>query len=114
MQLFVMVLNRTEYLDEIFSRMLEKKIGGATALDSTGMMRVLDGDDVDFPMTGILRQLFNPERRQSKTFFCVLKDEQIPEMMDIINSVTGGLHTPDSGVAFALPLSFVEGVEKKR
>ena len=76
MQLFVMVLNRTEYLDEIFSRMLEKKIGGATVLDSTGMMRVLDSDDVDFPMTGILRQLFNPERRQSKTFFCVLKDEQ--------------------------------------
>ncbi len=115
MQLFVMVLNRTEYLDRIFERMLEEKIGGATVLDSTGMMRVLDDEDEDFPMIGLLRRMYNPERKRSKTFFCVLKKEgQLEKMMEIINEVTGGLHTPDSGIAFTVPISFVEGVEKKR
>ena len=57
--------------------------------------------------------MYNPDRRQSKTMFAVMKDEKIPKMMAIIDRVTGGLHRPDTGVAFALPLSFVEGVEKK-
>jgi hypothetical protein len=56
--------------------------------------------------------MYNPERQRSKTFFCVLKKEG--QMMEIINEVTGGLHTPDSGIAFTVPISFVEGVEKKR
>ncbi len=114
MQLFVLVLNRTEYLEQILGKMLERGIGGGTILDSTGMMRVLDNDEhADFPMFGLLRQVYAPERKKSKTMFAVMKDEKIPQMMDIINSVTGGLHKPDTGVAFALPLSFVEGVEHK-
>lgn len=114
MQLFVLVLNRTEYLETILSEMLEKGIGGGTILDSTGMMRVLDTDEnVDLPMLGLLRHIYSPERKRSKTVFAVMKDEKIPMMMEIINRVTGGLHKPDTGVAFAIPLSFVEGVEKK-
>lgn len=114
MQLFVLVLNHTEYLETILSEMLEKGIGGGTILDSTGMMRVLDTDEnVDLPMLGLLRHIYSPERKRSKTVFAVMKDEKIPMMMEIINRVTGGLHKPDTGVAFAIPLSFVEGVEKK-
>ncbi len=114
MQLFVLVLNHTEYLEAILSEMLEKGIGGGTILDSTGMMRVLDTDEnVDLPMLGLLRHIYSPERKRSKTVFAVMKDEKIPMMMEIINRVTGGLHKPDTGVAFAIPLSFVEGVEKK-
>ena len=114
MQLFVLVLNHTEYLETILSEMLEKGIGGGTILDSTGMMRVLDTDEnVDLPMLGLLRHIYSPERKRSKTVFAVMKDEKIPMMMEIINRVTGGLHKPDTGVAFAIPLSFAEGVEKK-
>ena len=114
MQLFVLVLNHTEFLDSILEAMLEKGIGGGTILDSTGMMRELDTDEnSDLPMLGLLRHIYSPERKRSKTMFAVMKDEKIPMMMDIINQITGGLHKPDTGVAFALPLSFVEGVEKK-
>ena len=114
MQLFVLVLNHTEYLDPILGEMLEEGIGGGTILDSTGMMRELDTDENnDLPMFGLLRHVYNPDRKQSKTMFAVMKEEKIPKMMDIVNRITGGLHKPDTGVAFALPLTFVEGVEKK-
>ena len=114
MQLFVLVLNHTEYLENILECMLDEGIGGSTILDSTGMMRALDSDDnVDLPMLGLIRHLYSPERKRSKTMFTVMKEEKIPRMMDIVNRVTGGLHKPDTGVAFAIPLSFVEGVEKK-
>lgn len=115
MQLFVLVLNREECLEPILEGMLEKGIGGATILDSTGMMRVLEGDDnVDLPIMGILRHFYNPERKRSKTMFTVIKDEQLQTLVDLVNKVTGGLDRPDSGICFCVPTSFVEGVQKKR
>lgn len=111
MQMFVLVLNREEFLEPILERMLEEKIGGATILDSTGMMRVLDGDqNVDSPMLGILRHYFSPERRRSKTMFALLDSHEIPQMLAIVNEVTGGLDKPDTGIAFAVPTTFVEGI----
>ncbi len=115
MQVFVLVLNREECLEPILEGMLEKGIGGATILESTGMMRVLDGDDnVDLPMMGILRHFYSPERKRSKTMFAVIRDEQLEPLRAIINRVTGGLDHPDTGICFCVPLSFVEGLEKKK
>ena len=91
MQMFVLVLNREEFLEPLLEEMLKQNIGGATILESTGMMRVLDGDHNidDLP-------------------------EQIPQMIEIINKVTGGLDKPDTGICFALPTTFVEGVNKNK
>ncbi len=114
MQMFILVLNRVEFLEPLLAKMLEKGIGGATILDSTGMMRVLDGDDdVDLPMMGILRHFYSPERKRSKTLFTLLESEQIPQMIALINEVTGGLDRPDTGICFAVPTTFVEGVKKQ-
>ena len=111
MQLYVLVLNHTEYLEPLFEAMLDKGIRGATVLDSTGMMRVLaDDDNVDLPMVGLLRFMYSPERRASKTVFVVLHDEQLPVMTQVVEEITGGLDQPDSGIAFALPLQYVKGL----
>ena len=103
MQMFVLVLNREEFLEPLLEEMLKQNIGGATILESTGMMRVLDGDHNidDLPVLGVLRHLCNPERKRSK-------------MIEIINKVTGGLDKPDTGICFALPTTFVEGVNKNK
>lgn len=57
MQMFVLVLNREEFLEPLLEEMLKQNIGGATILESTGMMRVLDGDHNidDLPVLGVLR-----------------------------------------------------------
>ena len=104
------------YNQPLLEEMLKQNIGGATILESTGMMRVLDGDHNidDLPVLGVLRHLCNPERKRSKTIFTLLKSEQIPQMIEIINKVTGGLDKPDTGICFALPTTFVEGVNKNK
>lgn len=111
MQVFVLVLNREEFLEPLLEEMLKQNIGGATILESTGMMRVLDGDHNidDLPVLGVLRHLCNPERKRSKTIFTLLKSEQIPQMIEIINKVTGGLDKPDTGICFALPTTLWKG-----
>ena len=114
MQFFVLVLNREECLEPILEEMLAQGFSGATVLNSSGMMRVLENDDnVDMPMLGLLRHFYSPERKTSKTLFTLIEDDKRDKLMRIINEKTGGLDHPDTGIAFALPVSFVEGVNKK-
>lgn len=114
MQAFFLVLNKIECLEPILESMLENGFSGATILESTGMMRVLDSDqNVDLPMMGLLRHFYSPERKKSKTMFTLIQDDQKDKLLGIINKCVGGLDKPDTGIVFVLPVNYVEGVNKK-
>ncbi len=113
MQVFVFVLNRTEHLEHLLQEFSDHGLRSATVLDSKGMARILHSED-EMPVFYGLRAILEPERRSSKTIFCVMQDEQVDLARSIVNTVTGGLDTPDSGIMFALPLTFVEGLVKKK
>ena len=113
MQVFVFVLNRTEHLESLLQAFSDHGLRGATVLDSKGMARILHTED-EMPIFYGLRAILEPERRSSKTIFMVLKDEQVDIARKVVNAVTGGLDVPDSGIMFALPLTMVEGLEKKK
>ncbi|MBR6186321.1 MAG: hypothetical protein IKQ41_08680 [Clostridia bacterium] len=113
MQVFVFVLNRTEHLEKLLQEFAGHGLNGATVLDSRGMARILHSED-EMPLFYGLRAIMEPERRSSKTIFMVLRDEQVDVARKVVNQVTGGLDVPDSGIMFALPLTMVEGLEKKK
>ena len=111
MQVFFLVLSKTECLEPLLEKLLSSGVRGATVFESTGMMRVLNQSSDDAPMFGTLRHLFDPERQGSKTLMMVLEDEQAQTVRNIINEVTGGINQPDTGVFFAVPALFVDGME---
>lgn len=111
MQMLVVVLNKVECLERLLERMGEEGLLGATVLDSRGMAHILC--DEDTPMFGMLRTILNPERKQNKTIFAVLSDEQVEVARRIVNEVTGGLTRPDTGIMFSVPTLFIEGLESK-
>ena len=113
MQVFIFVLNRTELLERLLQEFADHGIGSATVLDSKGMARILHSEE-EMPIFYGLRSIVAPERRSSKTIFAVLPEEQVDTARRIVNDVTGGLDAPDSGIMFAVPASFVEGMEKKK
>lgn len=110
MQLFILVLNRQEWVEPLFEEMMKAGFTGGTVLESTGMMRVLDTEDPDLPMFGMIRHLIDPQRKKSKTIMILVKDEQVKKLAALVNRVTGGLNKPDTGIAFAVPTLFVEGL----
>ena len=115
MEMFVMVLNKVECLEPILEEMLNQGFGGATIFDSTGMLRVLDGDEnVDLPMLGLLRHFHNPERAKCKTMFAVIDESQRQALVDIIDQKTGGLNQPDTGIVFTVPVGFAAGLNKDK
>ncbi len=114
MQVVTLVLNKVECLEKLLETLLENDIQGATVLDSTGMMRVLDQSSDDMPMFGTLRQLFDPARKSSKTLLMVLEDEQVETVRRVVDEVTGGLNHPDTGILFAMPATLVVGLEEQK
>ena len=110
MQVLFLVLNRTEYLETLLERLLESGIHGCTVLDSMGMMRVIDKSGDDLPMFGALRQLFDPARESSKTLMMVLAEDEVHKAKRVVRQVVGGLDHPDTGIMFAVPALFVEGL----
>ena len=113
MQVFVFVLNRTEHLEHLLQEFTDHGLKGATVLDSRGMARILHTED-EMPIFYGLRAILEPERRISKTIFCVMEDSQVEIARKIVNDVTGGLDHPDSGIMFALPVTFTEGLVMKK
>ena len=65
MKLLVIILNKTECLEELLEAFSENNISGATIIDSKGMLQELYEHD-EFRFIGSLRNLFNPEHFQYK------------------------------------------------
>jgi len=89
---------------------MESGITGATILSSTGMARELAKHWEDYPIFGTLHFLINPDRKESKTIFMVLKDEQVDVVKKVVREVIGDLSKPDTAILFTLPVLSAEGV----
>lgn len=111
MKLLVLVLNKTECLEEILEKMGEQNLKGATILDSKGMAHSLS-EFSELRFMASLRMILDPEHQESKTIFMVLEDKNVELVSKIVNKATGGLDKPDTGVLFTLPVDYTEGISK--
>ncbi len=110
MKCLFIILNEVELLDDLLTKLSDSGIKGATILSSTGMARQLfleGGEEPNF--IGSLRSFLNPDRKESKTIICVLKDENLPIAKDIVRDVMHNFDRPDSGIMFSIPVNGVQG-----
>ena len=111
MKLLIIVLNKTECLEELLEAFGKNEISGATIIDSKGMIQELsDREEFDFSFFGSLRNLLNPAHKENKTIFMVTDESNIDTIYKITDKVTGGLSRPDTGILFTLPIDRLEGL----
>lgn len=111
MKLLIIVLNKTECLEELLEEFGKNSFSGATIIDSKGMIQELsDNEEFDFRILGSLRNLLNPSHKENKTIFMVTKESDIDNIYEITDRVTGGLSKPDTGILFTLPIDRLEGL----
>ncbi len=108
MQLAIFVLSKTELLDDFLLGLSEAGIRGATVLDSKGMAHALPQES---SFAASLRLLLTPGHENGKTIFMVVQDEKISVISQVANQVCGNLNGPESGVLFAVPVSYTEGIK---
>ncbi len=109
MQVVFIVLNKVELLDPLLLAFSEAGITGATFVDGRGMAKELHEHN-EFHFLGSFRHMFNPSRKESKVIFTVVPDEKVAVVSRVTNEVLGGLNKPGTGILFAMPLSFAEGL----
>ena len=110
MELLVLILKKTNVLDELLRQLAAIGVTGATVVEGSGMAHALVNDE-ELPMFGVLRHVFaDAEREPSKVVMMVLTAEVMVKAKAAIRAVVGDMHEPNTGILFAIPVTFVEGI----
>ncbi|HCI73086.1 MAG TPA: hypothetical protein DHV42_00910 [Lachnospiraceae bacterium] len=112
MKLVVIVLNKTECMEELLEEFAKRSLQGATILESRGMMQELS-DEPEMEFLFSLRHMLNPHHRENRTIFMAASESKVPIIVDAVNQVTGGLDQGDTGILFTLPIDSLIGFEVK-
>lgn len=108
MKLVVFILNKEELLDDVLSAYVEAGIPGATVLDSEGMGRYLT---YEVPLFADFKEFMKGNKPYNKTILSVVSDERvIPELKKLLDSITGGLSQPGTGILFTIPVDYAVGM----
>lgn len=111
MKLLVFVLNKVEKLDLLLKEFAIHNINGATIISSMGMAQELLQHD-ELNIIGSFRHLLDKNRKENKTLFMVVRDEQVKDILDVIEKVVGNLEDPNTGILFTTTLDFVKGFKR--
>ncbi|HZK23693.1 MAG TPA: hypothetical protein VFC62_06270 [Atopostipes sp.] len=112
MNVLVIVLNKTEYLNEILDAFVEIGLTGATIIDSQGMGSAMtEVENTDEPFYGVLKTMFDDSRPYNKTIFTVIQDEPLLEKaVTIVKEIMEDIHKPGVGIMFTVPLGNTYGM----
>lgn len=110
LRLFIIILNRTEFLDDILTLFLELGVSGATIIDSVGMGRIVSKD---IPIFASFKDLLSGSRPSNKTILSVVREELIDEIVDGIEKSIGDFSREGMGIYFSVPLDGVWGLAKE-
>lgn len=110
MNLLTVIIKKAELVKEICKELAEQGVHGGTILDGAGMASVLETMD-DLPIFGMLKSILADDDDEDtvKVMLFVMSDEEIDKARKIIRDVVG-LDEPNTGIMFAMPVSFVEGL----
>lgn len=113
MNILFLVLNKTEYLDEILDAFVDIGVRGATILDSQGMGSALANGTRNEPFFGALRSLLDNARPYNKTIFTVIEDDELlKEAIEAVQNILGDMSKPGVGLMFTLPVGSIHGMTK--
>lgn len=106
MKALVIVLNETDYLDDILKKFVELGVKGATILDSQGMGRAIVHGNIDtIPMFASLRTILKGVRPYSKTIFTVIhKEELLLKTVKAVQELLESSKKIGSGFMFTVPV----------
>lgn len=114
MYVLFIVLNETDYLDDILSEFVRIGIGGATILDSQGMgSAILEGDHRDIPLFGTLKHLLTDAHPYSKTIFTVLENEiMVERAVAVVQDTLEDITDTGMGFMFTIPIGKTYSISK--
>lgn len=110
LQLLMLILKDIESTNTLMQELADCGVKGGTILEGKGMANALVNNE-DLPAFGMLRHMLSGDEKESSyVLMFVLRDEQVMDTRNTIKSVLGDLKSPNSGIMFSIPLTYVEGL----
>ena len=109
MKALVLVLNKTEKLNDILEKFMEVGVTGATILDSQGMGQALIEGEIPL-FGGVLRSVMDNNRPYNKTIFTLVNDEDMRAAKSAVKDVLGDMNQPGVGLMFTVDVGDVVGI----
>ena len=115
MNVLFVVLNKTEYLEDVLDAFIDIGITGATIMDSQGMGSAMtDVNSTGAPFYGVLKNMLEDSRPYNKTIFTVIQgDELLEEAVTRVKNIVGDIHQPGVGIMFTVPVGNTYGFTPK-
>lgn len=111
MYIVFFVLDDPSNLDEVLQALEEIGITGVTVIESTGINRLRTAGQVGAPFMAGINRLISGDVENHYTLFTLVRGkETVDRCIQAIESVTGDLDNPHTGVLAAWPLEIVKGV----
>ncbi|MFW5648233.1 MAG: hypothetical protein ACOCG5_04040, partial [Candidatus Alkaliphilus sp. MAG34] len=106
MHVLILVLNATEYLDDILAAFVDVGVKGATILESQGMASaIVNNLDKQVPLFGSLKSFLNNSRPYNKTVFAVIENKELlDEAIRATKNIIGDISQPGVGLMFSIPV----------
>jgi len=111
MYLLYIILNETDYLEDILEKFVELGVKGATILDSQGMGRaILDSDIRSIPLFGYLKSVMQDSHPYNKTVMTVIHNKELLEnTISSVRELMEDVSDTGAGFMFTVP---IEGIYK--
>lgn len=111
----VLVLDNLELCPAVLDAWERAGVGGVTTLESSGLGRLRGFVSDDLPLMPSLRDFLATRELQHRTLFSVVEDEATLErVIAATEQIVGDLSEPRTGLLFAVPVTRVVGLCKRR
>ncbi len=110
MHALFIVLNKTDYLDDILTKLVELEVAGATIIDSQGMASaIVHGEINDIPIFGSLKTLLADSNPYNKTIFTVIDgpETRLFEVIDELKRLLSSARRIPIGFLFTVPVDHI-------
>ncbi|NLK69384.1 MAG: hypothetical protein GX283_09530 [Clostridiaceae bacterium] len=106
MRVLIIVLNNTDYLEEVLSLLVKHNVKGATILESQGMASsIVNNDITNIPLFGSLKTLLQDRHPYNKTIFTVINNqEKLHKVVGAIQNLLKDERKPDGCFMFTVPV----------
>jgi nitrogen regulatory protein PII len=115
MYVLFIVLNKTDFLDDVLASLMKSGVRGATIIDSKGMAgAMVHGQMPSFPLFGSLKSIIEGAHPYNNTIFSVVdNDELLNKAIAGVQQVLGKIPHPGAGFMFNVPVSGIYKLGEK-
>ncbi len=110
MELLVVIMKQTQFLDDILTGFVDIGIQGATVVDSRGMGQILTAN---VPIFAGLKDLMPGGNIGNYTILSVVQPGQVEKAVELIREICD-LGEEGVGFAFTVPVNRVFGLDKQQ